>query len=70
VFLLGAGADLNAADRFRDTPLMLACAKGYGGLATLLLQRGADPGLKDQEGRTARDRAAKGADACRGPRPQ
>ncbi len=69
VFLLDAGADVNAADRFRDTPLMLACTKGYGGLAALLLERGADPSLKDQEGRTARDRAAKGADACLGPGP-
>ncbi|HEY8152744.1 MAG TPA: ankyrin repeat domain-containing protein [Myxococcota bacterium] len=68
VFLLDAGADVNAADRFRDTPLMQACAKGFDAMAALLLQRGADPALKDQEGRTARDRAAKGADACLGPR--
>jgi ankyrin repeat protein len=70
VLLLDAGADVNSADRYRDTPLMLACAKGYGGLAALLLERGADPALTDQEGRTARDRAAKGAEACLGPRPQ
>jgi ankyrin repeat protein len=67
-FLLDAGADVNSADRYRDTPLMQACAKGLDELAALLLARGADPSLKDQEGRTARDRAAKGAEACRGPR--
>lgn len=69
VFLLDAGADVNSADRFQDTPLMQACAKGFDAMATLLLQRGADPALRNQEGRTARDRAAPGAKACLGPRP-
>jgi ankyrin repeat protein len=63
-FLLDAGADVNPADAFGDTPLMLACAKGRGELAALLLARGADVSLRNQEGRTARDRAAPGTDAC------
>jgi ankyrin repeat protein len=67
VWLLDAGAKVNAADQFGDTPLMLACAKGYGDLAALLLARGADPALRNQEGRTAGDRAAAGAEVCRAP---
>jgi len=66
-WLLDTGANVNAADAFGDTPLMLACAKGYGDLAALLLARGADPALRNQEGRTARDRAAGGADVCLAP---
>jgi len=66
-WLLGAGAKVDAADQFGDTPLMLACAKGYGDMAALLLARGADPALRNQEGRTAGDRAAAGAEVCRAP---
>jgi hypothetical protein len=62
--LLDAGAGVNPADVFGDTPLMLACAKGRGELAALLLARGADASLRNQEGRTARDRAAPGTAAC------
>jgi ankyrin repeat protein len=66
-FLLARGADPNAAARFQDTPLMLACVQGRGEIAALLLQRGADPSLRNQEGRTAADRAAPGTDVCRPP---
>jgi uncharacterized protein len=70
VFLLDKGADVNSADRYSDTPLMQACAKGFSEMATLLLERGADPARKDQEGRTASDRAAPAAAAvCRGASP-
>src|SRR5262245_43947153 len=70
VFLLDKGADVNSADRYADTMLMQACAKGLAEMATLLLERGADPVRKDQEGRTARDRAAPAAAAvCRGASP-
>ena len=48
---------------------MLACAKGYGELAALLLRSGADPALPNQEGRTAGDRAAPGTDVCLAPQP-
>ena len=66
-FLLDQGADPNAADHFRDTPLMLACVQGRAEIAALLLQRGADPARRNQEGRTAADRAAPGTDVCRPP---
>jgi ankyrin repeat protein len=70
VFLLDKGADVNSADRYADTLLMQACAKGFSGMAILLLERGADPTRKDQEGRTASDRAAPAAaDVCRGAAP-
>jgi hypothetical protein len=68
-WLLDHGARVDAADVFGDTPLMLACAKGHGDVAALLLARGADPSLRNQEGRTARDRAASGADVCLTPGP-
>jgi ankyrin repeat protein len=64
-FLLDRGADANAADRYGDTPLMTACAKGYDALAELLLRRGADPSLRNQEGRSAADRAANPGGPCR-----
>ena len=67
-WLLDSGADPNAADQFRDTPLMLACVQGRSEIAALLLQRGADPTLRNQEGRSAADRAAPGVDVCRTPR--
>ena len=64
--LLDAGAAVDPADEFGDTPLMLACAKGYGEMAALLLERGANPDARNQEGRTARDRAKPGTTACLG----
>ena len=66
--LIAARADVNARDQFGDTPLIVACAKGNGATAALLLERGADPTLKDQEGRTAAERAAPGTGPCRRPR--
>jgi ankyrin repeat protein len=62
--LLDAGAQVDPADEFGDTPLMLACAKNFEAMASLLLARGADPTRRNQEGRTARDRAAPTAKAC------
>jgi len=63
--LLAAGANANNRDLFQDTPLIGACNKGFDELARLLVDKGADPSLKDQEGRTARERAAEGATFCR-----
>jgi tankyrase len=63
-FLIALGEEVNVRDHFRDTPLMAACAKGLGEMAELLLAHGADPALRDQEGRTARDRAAPGTQPC------
>jgi ankyrin repeat protein len=65
-YLLAEGAAVDAANLFGDTPLILACAKGYDGIAALLLRHGADPAHRDQEGRTARERAAPGTEACLG----
>ena len=65
-FLLDHGANPNSPDRYGDTPLMLACSKGYDALADLLLRRGADATLRNQEGKTAAERAAPGAKMCRG----
>jgi ankyrin repeat protein len=48
----------------------VACAKGHGDMATLLLQRGADAAFKDQEGRTAQERAAVGTAPCLSPSPK
>lgn len=66
VLLLAAGADANARDNFQDTPLIVACNKGVNEIARLLVEKGADPSLKDQEGRTARERADETAPYCRG----
>jgi len=63
--LLAAGARVNVQDQFRDTPLIGACDKGYDEIARLLVEKGADPRLKDQEGRTASERAAASAAYCR-----
>jgi len=51
--------------KFGDTPLIVACAKGHAATASLLLERGADPTLRDQEGRTASERSAPGTAPCR-----
>jgi ankyrin repeat protein len=56
---------VNTRDQFQDTPLIAACAKGSAAAAALLLQRGADPSLRDQEGRTASERSAPEAEPCR-----
>jgi ankyrin repeat protein len=45
--------------------LIAACGKGNATTAKLLLQRGADATLKDQEGRTAKERSAPEAGPCR-----
>lgn len=63
--LLERGAAVDAADRFRDTPFIMACAKGHSEVAALLRERGADPSARNQEGRSAADRAAPGLDLCR-----
>jgi ankyrin repeat protein len=62
--LLDRGANPNAPDRFRDTPLMVACLRAQDAMAELLLARGADASLRNQEGKTAADRAAPDTPHC------
>jgi ankyrin repeat protein len=43
---------------------MCAAAYGHDGTVQLLLQRGADPALRDNRGKTAADMAAEGRHAA------
>lgn len=63
--LIEGGAKVNVRDNYEDTPLIDACNKGNDEVARLLVEKGADPSLKDQEGRTARERAPETATYCR-----
>lgn len=47
---------MNARDRLCETPLFAASLKARANLVKILLDSGAHPGLKDQEGRTVADR--------------
>ena len=51
--LIGAGADANAANDLGVTPLLMACARGYGVLVESLLAAGADPNAALESGETA-----------------
>lgn len=56
--LLDAGAPVNAADSYQGwTALHLAAALGRADVVELLLERGADPALRDRRGRTPADLA-------------
>ncbi|HTX42873.1 MAG TPA: ankyrin repeat domain-containing protein [Acidobacteriaceae bacterium] len=55
--LLDAGADANARQAGGFTPLHSAAAAGKGEAAALLLERGADPGLADDQGKRPADYA-------------
>ena len=46
---------INAQDKNGSTPLMMACIGGHAQPVILLLSRGADVSLKDQNGLTAKD---------------
>ncbi len=46
-------ANLNAKNKHGKTPLCAAAALGYDDIASLLIERGADLDVRDQEGRTA-----------------
>lgn len=65
VFCLKAKPDLaNARDKNGRTPLQIAAERNMADTARLLLKMGADPALKDQEGKTAAEIAQeKGAGA-------
>lgn len=55
--LLGGGADVNPADISGLTPLHLAARLGNESLVRILLDRGADPSLKDMYNFTSYDHA-------------
>ena len=57
--MLDKGANPNAQDRNRMTPLMFACNRNNAFLIKALLCAGADPNLEDLSGKTALHDAAK-----------
>lgn len=65
--LLGAGADANAANEFRMTPLSEACTNGNSAFVRLLLKSGANPNTPIATGETPLMTCAKSgsADAVR-----
>jgi ankyrin repeat protein len=61
--LLDAGADVNDRQSGGFTPLMSAAQSGDRQLTELLLAYGADPGIEDDRGLSARDHAAEAGHA-------
>ncbi len=57
-FLLDHGAEVNTVDLTGATPLMIAAQYGKTGVVRALLAHGADPALRDKQGRTALDWAS------------
>ena len=55
---LAAGADVNAKDKIRGTPLHYAAAYGHKKIVELLIAAGADVNLKDEEEKTTLHYAA------------
>ncbi len=53
--LLDRGAPIDAADNRGWSALMIAAERGHGEIMGLLLERGADPSLRDDQGRRAVD---------------
>jgi tankyrase len=61
--LLSSGANVNAANRWGNTPLHLAAVyeRGKQPMVDLLLAHGADPTLRNSDGRTALEGGASAA---------
>ena len=59
--LIDHGIDINAKDRFNNTPLHLACGNNNTNSARFLLDHGADIHAKNNHGETPLDRAVKSA---------
>jgi hypothetical protein len=55
--LIKKGADVNAVGSLDLTALHKAAAAWDGDLARILLENGANPGLKDEQGKTPLDHA-------------
>ena len=53
--LLAEGAEVNAQNQQKMTPLIYALQAGHVEVAQLLLSAGADPTLRDRTGKTAKD---------------
>jgi hypothetical protein len=58
--LIDSGANINNRDRHGRTALMMAAGYGYADIVELMLDRGADPRVGDEDGVTALDRAVVG----------
>lgn len=56
--LIDQGADVNAVSNFGETPLHLAARYGQAAHVKMLLEHGAKPGIKDNEGKTPMDHAS------------
>ena len=56
-FLGSRGADVHAGDNTQWTPLHWAALNGKTSVCTTLLALGADPAAKDEDGKTALDKA-------------
>jgi ankyrin repeat protein len=55
-WLLDYGADANATDtELRQTPLHIACANGDYEAVPMFVEKGADVGVRDKQGRLPRD---------------
>ena len=57
LFLADRSKEINAPDRSGATPLVLAVKEGNIGAATLLMEKGANPHIRDNEGNSAADYA-------------
>ncbi|CAM9118928.1 unnamed protein product, partial [Hapterophycus canaliculatus] len=55
------GGETGTRERFCQTPLVAAAAVGHAAMVKLLLERGADPEMRDGNGETAADVATRGA---------
>jgi hypothetical protein len=58
--LIDAGAKVNHTQSDGGTPLMMAAGYGYVDIVQMLLQKGADPGIRNASGETALDFAVTG----------
>jgi len=54
--LIAAGADVNGLNEEEETPLHVACERGYSGIVRLLLQHGADAHIRNALDETALDK--------------